>query len=412
MDTERAVCCMRSKTEARRVLKNEGLDRYCRTDAERELWAALLQHGGDYTAMAAALDSTAYNVTSRLSKLRKRASARGWAPNHDMVKETPDGFGVKGVSTLYTPDAETGELRVAAQWVKTDRDKEDRAAALAVALEELVAPIRGCMTARRSPAGDLDADLMCIYGIGDHHHGMYSWAAETGADYDVNISERVLNDAVDSLAAGAPRAKRAALVSVGDFFHADNHSGRTPNSGAALDTDSRHSRVIQSGIRMWRRNIAVLLSKHEIVDVVVVAGNHDPESSIWLAHALAAAYDNEPRVRVQLDPRAHRYLVHGKCLFGFTHGDRSKPGDLMEIMAVDRRSDWGVSKWCHWITGHLHHEIAKGYRGGTFECLKVLGPGDAWHIGQGYRSARGMTMSTWHVERGRVMTHHGMVEYG
>jgi len=40
---------------------------------------------------------------SKIVKRAKKALARqGYAPEHDMVKTCPDGYFVKGVSTLYT----------------------------------------------------------------------------------------------------------------------------------------------------------------------------------------------------------------------------------------------------------------------------------------------------------------------
>ena len=391
--------------------KNEGLDRYCMTDGDRATWAALLDSGGDYKAMAELLGVTPACCRDRLYKLRKRAALRGWSPTHDVTHPTPEGYHLKGTSTLYTRNKKTGEIELRAQWVKTDKDREDRIEAMRIVCAELVEPLKGIIAPVPDVAVNLDEDLMATYLIGDHHTGMYSWAEETGADYDCDIAESILNKAFSRLGAAAPAAHKALIVSIGDFFHADDHSSRTPASGHALDTDTRHSRVIQMGIRMMRRAIEFALTKHKVVEVRIIAGNHDPESSVWLAHALAAVYDSEPRVTVEASPRAYQYVMWGACLIGTTHGEKVKPAALAEVMAVDCRELWGAAAHCHWYTGHVHHKWLMELRGCIVESLSVLCPADAWHAAQGYRSKRGMQMDVWHKRHGRVITAHGTVEY-
>lgn len=391
--------------------KSEHLDRYATTDADRATFAALVDCGGDYKAMAEALGISQAQVRNRLYKLRKKATAAGWAPNQDVTKPVAVGQHLKGTSTLYRRDPDTGKDEVVIQWVKTDQDREDRMEAMRIACAEMMEPLKGHAARVRKPKARLKKDLMAVYLIGDHHTGMYSWAAETGADYDCKIAERVLYEAFDELAAAAPPAQKGLIISVGDFFHADDHSSRTPMSGHVLDTDTRHAAVIQAGIRMWKRSIRFALQRHAEVEVVIVPGNHDPESSIWLTHALAAMYESEPRVTIKLDPAAHRYVRWGKCLIGTTHGHKSKGKDLGPIMAVDEREAWGQVKHCHVYTGHEHHKRVEEFRGVTVECLSVLAPGDAWHASMGYRSQRGMQLDVWHKTRGRGITVRGTVEY-
>jgi hypothetical protein len=393
--------------------KNEGLDKYAETDADRDVFKALVDCGGEYETMAAQLGIAVSSVRNRLHRLRKRAAMRGWSPNQDVQRPTPDGFHVKGVSSLYSRDAESGKMELSAQWVKTNKDSEDRLEAMRIACEELAAPLKGVSgrTRMKAAKGSHDSELMATYLIGDHHTGMYSWAAETGADWDCDIAETMLWKAFLRLGQSTPNAYRGLIVGIGDFFHADNSKGVTPHSGHSLDTDSRHARVIQIGIRMWKRAIRFALEKHEVVDVDVIPGNHDPESALWLAHCLASAFEDEPRVTVNTTPRAHHYVTHGGCLIGLTHGDRSKPADLGSIMAVDCREGWGEARFCHWYIGHIHHKTVQEFRGCTVESLRVLAPGDSWHVGQGYRSQRGMQVDVWHKEQGRILTVHGTVEY-
>jgi hypothetical protein len=403
----RQLKSMKERTQ----FKNTGLEKYADTEAEKQTLDALMRCGGDFEAMSKQLGISPSGVTSRLWRLRRKAAKRGWSPDHDMTKQSPDGFHVKGVSSYYGVDDETGELKLRGQWVKTNKDREDIIDGIRIACEELASGCVGVIDPTPPPEPS-NSDLLATYLLGDHHMGMFSWAQETGADYDCEIADRCMRDGFRDVAAGLPATDECLVVSAGDFFHADDHNkGVTPQSGHPLDTDSRHSRVIAMGIAMWRDTVLFLLTKHRKVHLRIVAGNHDPMASIWLAHAMRLAFDREPRVHVDVDPRVYRFFEWGRCMIMTTHGDRCKLAVLPQIMAVDAPEMWGRTKYRHVYTGHVHHKTLSEERGCKIETLSVLCPGDSWHVGAGYRSERGMQGDLWHRERGRVLSVQGGVEY-
>ena len=62
-----------------------------------------------------------YGVQESTIRNRKRQlAAQGFAPEHDMDKVTPEGFMVKGTSTLYGKD---GQKKL--QWVKTKMSQDE-----------------------------------------------------------------------------------------------------------------------------------------------------------------------------------------------------------------------------------------------------------------------------------------------
>ncbi len=62
-----------------------------------------------------------YTISSRTVFRHKAKLAKvGWSPEHDMTHEVPEGFQVKGVSTLY--DSATGKAKI--QWVKSSIDAD------------------------------------------------------------------------------------------------------------------------------------------------------------------------------------------------------------------------------------------------------------------------------------------------
>jgi len=240
--------------------------------------------------------------------------------------------------------------------------------------------------------------------IGDHHLGMLSWDKETGEDWDMDIAERMLCDAVDALVGLAPETDEAMIVNVGDFFHADNYEGTT-KSGHALDVDTRWSRLVRVGIRTMKRCIETALTKHARVRVINEIGNHDERTSIMLSLALLEFYSNDDRVTVDESPSPFHYYRFGKNLIGVTHGNRVKAADLPGVMAADRAEDWGATEFRRWITGHVHHDQTKEYRGCIVETFRTLAAKDAWHHASGYRSGRDMKCLVLHTDHGEILRH-------
>jgi len=193
-------------------------------------------------------------------------------------------------------------------------------------------------------------------------------------------------------------------VNVGDFFHADNKFGTTTR-GTQLDTDSRWSHVLRIGVRAMRHCIESALRKHEKVHVINEIGNHDDHTAQVLTLALTMSYENNPRVTFDQSPGFYHYHVFGDVLIGVTHGDKTKPEKLGEIMSVDRQEDWGKTKFRYWYTGHIHNRKVYELPGCMVESFRTLAPKDAWTAGMGYRSGRDMYSIAIHRKFGEVERH-------
>lgn len=310
----------------------------------------------------------------------------------------PDGFLMRGRSTLYGKDG-----RIIGEWVKTAKDKEDEYKALVKAIEGIA---DGWTKAKpvKKPQGFLADDLLTVIPLGDPHLGMFSWAQETGQDFDLDIAEANLVAAVDHLVGLAPKAKQALLISLGDFFHADNSSNQT-TAGTKVDVDTRWSKVLRTGIRVMRRCIDRLLETHEKVTVICEIGNHDSHSAVMLALALDQFYEKEPRVTIDTSPAKFHWYRFGKNLIGVTHGDTVKAKDLPGVMACDRKEDWGETDYRYFYCGHIHHDSLREYPGVVVESFRTLAPSDAWHKSKGYRSGQDLKLDVIHKKYGRVNRH-------
>lgn len=310
----------------------------------------------------------------------------------------PNHASIVGTSTLVDVD---GEVRL--QWVKEKAGAappEEIAKAIKLALEEM--PKRDPIPA---PKKFKHSDLLCVYPMGDPHLGMYSWAEETGQDFDLQIAERTLVQATTSLVNLCPPAEQALIINVGDFFHADNKENRTMRSGAVLDVDTRWAKVLRVGLRTMRACIDAALTRHQTVRVINEIGNHDEHTSQVLTIALSMYYGHNPRVSFDESPARYHYFRFGKNLIGVTHGDAVKLEQLGPIMAVDRAAEWGQCDFRYWYTGHVHHKRVHEFVGFVAESFRTLAARDAWHAGEGYRSGRDMNAIVLHTDHGEVMRH-------
>ena len=346
----------------------------------------LFEIHGTATPVARALELTESSVRRRLHKLRR---------NGVLPESSGPVLPVTGRSTLVKSDG-----TIAMQWIKQNSNGR-------LSDEEVLAIVKDSF-ADQLPVKRIAApvkrasDLLVVYPMGDPHIGMYAWAEETGADFDLQIAEHNLVNAVRHLVQQAPPAKYAMVVNVGDFFHADSMENRTMRSGHALDVDTRWAKVLRVGIRAMRACIEAALEKHDEVRVINEIGNHDDHTSQMLTIALSLLYENNPRVTFDESPAKFHYHEFGKNLIGVTHGDKVKADKLSGIMATDRPAEWGRTRHRYWYTGHVHTRQVFELAGCSVESFRTLAARDAWTAGAGYRSGRDMQMIALHKEHGEV----------
>lgn len=233
--------------------------------------------------------------------------------------------------------------------------------------------------------------LRTIYGVGDHHFGMYAWGRETlGADYDLQIAEKILISAFKYLLQFGSVGQDCVIPYMGDLTHYDSMKAQTPKNHNLLDADGRMPLMIETTIRTVRSMVTMALAVHRNVYLIFEIGNHDESMMPWMAQLFSIIFENEPRVIVDTSPAHYHYHRFGANLIGTHHGHGAKPDKLPGIMACDRPEDWGATKHRVWLTGHLHHKRVFEYPGCLVETLGVLSPNDAHAAHGGYRSGRRM----------------------
>jgi hypothetical protein len=311
-----------------------------------------------------------------------------------IVHTAPAGHRVKGVSTLYDAGG-----NVAMQWVKTradDIDPIELADSIKAVFEGLPPAIL------IPPPAYADANLLTVYAIADAHIGMRAWAKEVGESYDTDIAVARLRDWIGRLVASSPASKEAIILDVGDLMHTDDGTNQTPASKHILDVDGRYFRTLDMTIAAMADAVELALAKHDLVTVVIIAGNHNPHSYMAILFALAERYRDNPRVTVRKDPRelwAHRF---GDCLLAAHHGDKAKRVKLVMFLADEFAEDWGSTQHRFLWTGHLHHHKSADIGGVRWEQLRALTSRDAYAYTHAYSARSQLQAITLHRQAGEV----------
>lgn len=379
------------------------------TSVEAAYLDAIEKHGSQRNA-AEALRVSRGTVSGAVERLRVRAelaARHGQAPGH-FVSGVAPGYLMGKVTVQRAKDGE-----VERTWERQSPDAECQAEMLRLMAATLAEDVRGLARATKAPRREA-AELASLYPWGDPHFGMYAWWQDAGADFDLDIAEKLTCAAVDRLVAAAPEGSIGVLLNLGDMFHADNQKNTT-NSGHQLDVDGRWAKVQQVGLRAKLHCIRRMLQKHSKVVVRINKGNHDGHSSYALALMVSCYFHNEPRVEVDLSPGFCWYYQFGEVLIGSTHGDTIKGKDMGAVMAADMPKAWGNTTHRYWFVGHVHHKDVKEYPGVIVEYVRTLAARDAWHQGQGYRAGRDMQLVVLHRKFGEVERHRcdiGMIDEG
>jgi predicted phosphodiesterase len=311
--------------------------------------------------------------------------------------DAPAGHEIRGESALLDQDG-----RVKLRWVKTREGATSNG--LIEALQAAFAGHAGTAPVIKPPA-DADADLLTVYPLPDLHFGMYAWGRETGADYDTDIAEGVVTDAVTGLVAQSRPSGHAIILGLGDYFHANDLKAVTPEGGNRLDVDGRWPRVFATGARVAVHLVDLVAARHKSISIVFLPGNHDPDAATSLTVALALFYETNKRINVWQEPGIAWYHRFGRVLLGATHGHTMKPDRMAMMLAADRPQDWGASRFRSFFFGHIHSETAREVAGVRVESFNAPAARDGWNNSMGFRSGRAMSAITFHRERGEIGRH-------
>ena len=369
---------------------------YANTERQKQV-AELMDQGLNGTDISRRLGFTDTVGRRHVRNIKAKAAARGNSPEHDMTKTVPDGYHVKGTSTLYDED---GKPRL--QWVKSSLDRERQAELMREAVEAMSEEIppekpRELCTDKRTKS-----DLLNCFVITDFHMGALSWSDETGADWDIEIAEDTLVEWFRQAIELSPNAGTAVLAQISDLLHWDGFDAVTPASKHLLDADTRFPKLVRVAIRVLRRVIGMLLDKHPKLHIIMADANHDPVSQVWLREWIAVLYQDEPRVTVDTSPSPYNAYEFGDVALFTHHGHKRKVNNVSEVFASQFREIFGRTKHAYAHMGHLHHVDVKENNLMIVEQHRTLAAADAYAARGGYLSGRDAKVITYHKRYGEV----------
>lgn len=246
-------------------------------------------------------------------------------------------------------------------------------------------------------------DLLPRYLIADVHFGMRAWKDETGNEYSIEIAAQRMSEASAMLINAAPYTDRAIILNLGDTLHQNDSKNITPTSGHILDVDGRFAQAAMAAVKSHVAMIEAAKAKHKHIEVVVLAGNHDPDFTHMLAIALVMRYETDDRVTVHWNPSKLWVFEFGRNMLAAHHGDKTKPDRLAMLVADVHAPMWGRTYWRYLDTGHIHQDSSKDIGGIFWESHRAITTRDAAAAGFGYTGRSTMKCVTVHRERGEIM---------
>jgi hypothetical protein len=365
------------------------------TEREREYYLAVVKHGSNRKA-AEALGCARRSVDKGIQNIKAKAARQGYAPEHDMTRQVPDGFHLRGTSTLYDAD---GNQKI--QWVKTNIDQQRQQELM----REFIAGM--CEEIPQTPAIEhsgkaCNSDLLNCYVITDYHLGALSWAPETGADWDLEIAEATLVEWFRQAMAYSPDSETAVFAQISDFLHFDSFDAVTPASKHLLDASGRFPNLVRVAIRVLRQVIAMLLTKHKKVHLIMADANHDPTSQVWIREFFSVMYELDPRITVDTSPSPYNAYEFGKVALFTHHGHKRKPANVSEVFVAQFRELYGRTKYAYAHMGHMHHIDMKENNMMVVEQHRTLAAPDAYSARGGYIAGRDASVITYHRNFGRL----------
>lgn len=352
---------------------------------------------GSYTAAAAE-----FGVSETSMRRSVKAAIKRNLTGQFLGPELPPGYTMGKVTSLV--DA-TGTRM---EW----QHKLPETEAVERMIEELIERMGQSITPLpdiTAPAWDrILENKLTLYPVVDVHLGMYAWAKESGANYDLDIAKEQFLGSVGDLFLISPNSEKALIVVLGDFFHADNNNAVTERSGNHLDVDGRHDKVLHLGTELIIWMIDMALQKHTHVVVHVCRGNHDPYASKALGMALWFRYQGNERVVIDRSPAELWSYQWGTTMLSFTHGDKIKAEDMPGVMAAVEPQVWGNTQYRYGYSGHYHKNKSgpKGdeKHGAQWEILPAFTAKDAWNASMGHTALRTIVSKTFDFKTGLKFT--------
>lgn len=237
----------------------------------------------------------------------------------------------------------------------------------------------------------------------DVHCGMLAWGKET-RDASWNTDKAVAEYIESSLylvkhAECFGKIRSITIPFGNDFFNSDNAKQKT-HAGTDQHDDTRWQNSFAIGSDAVCQLGEILGARYN-VEMLLVQGNHDWERSFYLGEKLRSHFRNTPSVKVDNEPCAFKYRLHGCTLVGYEHGHGPKEKQQGLLMADTAPAEmWARARFKEWHHGHVHHERTLDDGRVTLRWFRALCPLSSWAAKMGYRGIRSAVACMYHPTRG------------
>lgn len=238
--------------------------------------------------------------------------------------------------------------------------------------------------------------------IMDLHLGKFSSSDIVKDEYNTQIARDCFNRVIDECIGRLKNVNIEKIIfPVGqDYFHFDT-VGTTTTGGTPQDSDRKHQTLFKDGVMLLIDGISKLSNELKIpVEIFCVPGNHDFLTSYHAVMSLWCYFNNNENVTVDLSTSPRKYIEFGKCLIGYSHGEKEKKR-IEKLMQVEASEAWGRTKFREFHLGHLHSEHVSEDGGIIIRNLSSVTGTDTWHHNCGYVGAiRKCTCFLWDKDCG------------
>lgn len=206
---------------------------------------------------------------------------------------------------------------------------------------------------------------LLIVDPADVHFGKYSTISETGELTTVQQTEKRFSAGIDGLIQKTSGYNLDKIVYVGgnDVLHTDNPFGTT-TSGTRQDINGLWYEHFWAAKKATITAIDKLLAVAD-VHFVFCPSNHDFMTGFFLSDSIMSWYANNPNITFDVTPMHRKYFQYGYNLIGATHGDGAKENDLSDLIKIEAKRAYSLSKYVYWLVHHVHHKDKKAHRGST-----------------------------------------------
>ena len=206
---------------------------------------------------------------------------------------------------------------------------------------------------------DSKGDYAFIVNPADVHIGKYASLFNTSNQYNMNIAKERVQDGVIGLLQQVDHIdiEKIYFVIGNDILHTDTKN-RTTTAGTPQDTDGMWFENYNVAKQLYIWCIETLIQKAD-VHVVFCPSNHDYQSGWFLADSIESWFHNSSNVSFDCTMHHRKYILYGRTLCGFSHGDGAKDHWLSDIMKKEAKKAWSMASQGHWFLNHLHHSIKK-----------------------------------------------------